>query len=403
VRGDCEWHRRGSQPRNHRFSLLVAVLQSYHGRPFNSFAGDRCTIGVVEEFGAAEPGGEAPEAPTSGFPHAYLLADKDPPSCAVCLEPIDLSGEVGILSTLCNHMFHTDCYLRCSGGPCPVCRYYPGDSTMSSCEECDVIHDVWVCLICGHAGCGRYSNEHARAHFLETLHAYALETHTQQVWDFAGDGYVHRLLYEKSSDKLVEGMDPSSELGRPLEPAQRLSDAQEEEAVHSKLEWLAQQHNYLLTAELRRQREYFETRLQEVRRKGKKKQMAKASDVMASLRKQRRRLEARAVAQEDRIQSLEEESKFLRDLNANLRQNEQEWNAQYEGTRKELAALEEAGEAIPMLEEQVGDLMRRLDEYSNMSASQPDESTFTNFLGDIVKVLEGLQETTDALKRKIPD
>eukprot|EP00525_Craspedostauros_australis_P004953 CAMPEP_0198128672 /NCGR_PEP_ID=MMETSP1442-20131203/49896_1 /TAXON_ID= /ORGANISM="Craspedostauros australis, Strain CCMP3328" /LENGTH=83 /DNA_ID=CAMNT_0043788879 /DNA_START=1 /DNA_END=249 /DNA_ORIENTATION=- len=35
---------------------------------------------------------------------------------------------------------------------------------------------------------------HARQHYDNTLHAYALDTETQHVWDFAGQGYVHRLL-----------------------------------------------------------------------------------------------------------------------------------------------------------------------------------------------------------------
>ena len=49
---------------------------------------------------------------------------------------------------------------------------------------------------------------------------------TQQVWDFAGDGFVHRLIHNKADGKLVE----VSDLGqtseeRPQMPA-RLSDIQ---------------------------------------------------------------------------------------------------------------------------------------------------------------------------------
>ncbi len=34
----------------------------------------------------------------------------------------------------------------------------------------------------------RYLNEHARQHYKETMHAYALELQTSRVWDYAGDG-----------------------------------------------------------------------------------------------------------------------------------------------------------------------------------------------------------------------
>ena len=52
------------------------------------------------------------------------------------------------------------------------------------------------------------------------------ETETQQVWDFAGDGFVHRLIRNKADGKLVEISDPGQTSGeRPQIPA-RLSDVQ---------------------------------------------------------------------------------------------------------------------------------------------------------------------------------
>jgi BRCA1-associated protein len=59
-------------------------------------------------------------------------------------------------------------------------------------------------LICGHIGCGRYNGAHAFDHHLSTNHLYALELETQRVWDYAGDGYVHRLIQTKNDGKLVE-------------------------------------------------------------------------------------------------------------------------------------------------------------------------------------------------------
>ena len=45
-----------------------------------------------------------------------------------------------------------------------------------------------MCLVCGHVGCGRYSGEHAQAHFESTKHTYSMELDSQRVWDYAGDG-----------------------------------------------------------------------------------------------------------------------------------------------------------------------------------------------------------------------
>lgn len=51
-------------------------------------------------------------------------------------------------------------------------------------------------------------------------------TETQQVWDFAGDGFVHRLIHNKADGKLVEIPDPGqTSEERPQVPA-RLSDVQ---------------------------------------------------------------------------------------------------------------------------------------------------------------------------------
>ena len=52
-------------------------------------------------------------------------------TCSVCLE--DMSGMAGCETTLCGHLFHTECLQKwqLSGGyTCPVCRYENHDLTM---------------------------------------------------------------------------------------------------------------------------------------------------------------------------------------------------------------------------------------------------------------------------------
>lgn len=43
-----------------------------------------------------------------------------------------------------------------------------------------IMQDLWMCLICGHVGCGRYRAGHAAAHSQASGHAYALELEAQR-------------------------------------------------------------------------------------------------------------------------------------------------------------------------------------------------------------------------------
>ena len=86
------------------------------------------------------------------------------------------------------------------------------------------VQDVWICLICGRVGCGRYQQGHAVDHWRASGHCYSLELQSQRVWDYAGDGYVHRLVQSKTGGKLVEVPSPQagpqgSQCGHPSEYA----------------------------------------------------------------------------------------------------------------------------------------------------------------------------------------
>lgn len=72
------------------------------------------------------------------------------------------------------------------------------------CFVCGSTDSLWICMICGHIGCGRYQDAHAYRHYEETSHLFALEIDTQRVWDYVGDGYVHRLIQNAVDGKLVE-------------------------------------------------------------------------------------------------------------------------------------------------------------------------------------------------------
>ncbi|KAG8146009.1 hypothetical protein E2320_012426 [Naja naja] len=71
----------------------------------------------------------------------------------------------GILTTVCNHSFHSQCLQRWEDTTCPVCRYCqtPEPVEENKCFECGVQENLWICLICGHIGCGRYVSRRVQA------------------------------------------------------------------------------------------------------------------------------------------------------------------------------------------------------------------------------------------------
>lgn len=141
----------------------------------------------------------------------------------------------GFFSTCCRHHFHIDCVLKLQEPQCPVCRFQH-DSTTSMVSQCSTCgwrgrqnnsatsprpssspfssagalplptqgteggsmassdSDLWMCMVCGYVGCGHSYNFHIYSHYRETMHAYVLNLDSKRVWDFAGGGYVHRLV-----------------------------------------------------------------------------------------------------------------------------------------------------------------------------------------------------------------
>ena len=210
---------------------------------------------------------------------------------------------------------------------CPVCRYcsHGAAGATSRCDACGTGANLWICLICGHVGCGRYKSGHASDHWKESGHCFALELETQRVWDYAGarrraslpvqkrappppppsfrtqstpppgDGYVHRLIQSKTDGKLVEVPSPAPACGhsgrrRGSMPCgsggggggggyggggyggdeegcpECSHEAELKEAmVSSKLDAIAFEYNHLLTSQLDSQRQYFEGLLDKAR------------------------------------------------------------------------------------------------------------------------------------------
>lgn len=116
-------------------------------------------------------------------------------SCVVCLERLD-SNITGLITIPCHHTFHCSCLSKWASGKCPVCRYtqnlakvksnriHDDEFARTTCDQCGSSEKLWMCLICGHAGGGRYACRHAVSHFEQSGHLYAMELETQRVWDY---------------------------------------------------------------------------------------------------------------------------------------------------------------------------------------------------------------------------
>lgn len=192
------------------------------------------------------------------------------PTCPVCLERMDET--TGLLTIPCQHVFHCTCLEKWSGGGCPVCRYTHDDfstrlgshkfkskvqgefEVYDGPRECDVCHvetSLWQCLICAKVGCGRYEGKHAYTHFEDTGHAFSIDLESKRVWDYVGDGYVHRIIQNAGNpgEKLVELP------GRMREPTALQG---QEDLDITKMDNMALEYTHLLTSQLESQRVYFE-------------------------------------------------------------------------------------------------------------------------------------------------
>jgi BRCA1-associated protein len=279
---------------------------------------------------------------TSTLPYAYpLLANSDPwpimpqvdktvsssstnlapvtelPTCPVCLERMD-STVTGLMTVTCQHTFHCSCLSKWSDSRCPVCRYT--QSRMISkghhlpsfvpehgcCAICGTGADLWVCLICAAVGCGRYKAGHAHRHFQETGHLYSLELETQRVWDYAGDGYVHRLIQSKAEFKSLDeggptpksyrdstfkqgsyGMEPSSSKSGVAD--RRNSSNAAGADMEDKMEALGLEYSNLLSTQLESQRAFYEDQVHTYQRKMESSQSTSQQNEVALQEAQRER------------------------------------------------------------------------------------------------------------------
>lgn len=339
---------------------------AFNNTHFNSIESDVCHlvyVAKIEAIKSSEGGG----LPIPGLTEL--------PNCPVCLERMDESVE-GILTILCNHAFHVSCLAQWGYTSCPVCRYCqtPEQIADNRCLECNSQESLWICLICGHVGCGRYVGRHAYRHFQETQHTYAMQLGNNKVWDYAGDNYVHRLVQNKTDGKLVE----VDERGNAIQD--------------EKLDALTLEYTYLLTSQLESQRLYFEERISRVEKEtleqvtageSRHKQMVdehhRMEETLEQLNRQKLQIEKKCSQYHGQLTKVMRDLQEERAMNKSLLENQNVWQRQItelESRAKEMN--EQKDKELEELREQLRDMMfhlgaqQKLSEHDGLSVSQKE-------------------------------
>lgn len=295
----------------------------------------------------------------------------------------------GLITVPCSHTFHCMCLSKWGDSRsahnlrhvfpfrsqfihrCPVCRYsqtllssHPTTSrsrtipfanaatpSISTCADCPSTTNLWICLICGSIGCGRYGRAHAHAHYESTTHLYALELETQRVWDYAGDGYVHRLIQNKADGKLVELPSASSSMGMNPRDDDARGPSHADALSAEKIEAIGIEYSYLLTSQLDSQRSFYEEQITHLKKQvnelqsvvqklGLEVEEGKAG-VLVQEQLRRRKEEEKQEAIYREKQKIEKRAEKAAELARNFEKELKEEKAVSEGLLKNLGKMKE--------------------------------------------------------------
>lgn len=339
--------------------------REFNGTHYNSLESDTCLLVFVAKIESKKLS-EGAGLPIEG--HTEL------PTCPVCLERMDESVD-GILTVLCNHSFHANCLNQWGDTSCPVCRYIqtPELTADHKCSVCGKQEDLWICLICGNIGCGRYAEAHAVLHFQETQHTFSLEVGGQRVWDYAGDNYVHRLIQSKSDGKMIE------------------FDNSQGNVTDEKLDGITLEYTYLLTNQLESQRLYFETKVAGVEKRANEeieKWKRRTRDLEAELESIRReakvknqertQLDKKLQQNQQKLAKCQHELGEERSINEAVRNDQQKWAERTQDLERRLDEFKKTKDTeILDLQEQLRDLMFHLEAEAKLKqqANKADEKS----------------------------
>eukprot|EP00469_Lotharella_globosa_P007729 CAMPEP_0167775248 /NCGR_PEP_ID=MMETSP0111_2-20121227/2447_1 /TAXON_ID=91324 /ORGANISM="Lotharella globosa, Strain CCCM811" /LENGTH=354 /DNA_ID=CAMNT_0007665129 /DNA_START=227 /DNA_END=1292 /DNA_ORIENTATION=- len=223
----------------------------------------------------------------------------------------------------------------------------------------------WICLVCGHIGCGRFQNSHAVRHYERTGHRFSLFPKSEAIWDYAGDGYVHRLLRHKT-----RGFEQRYVATGELEGGAAGA------ATAVKLKAISGHYNHLLKVLLRQQQQQYMKEVEAVhacRRaveeavEEERKKSAELKEELHRVEKLTRIANKKNSSTQSKIAKETEQVRFLQTLNDTLIKGQKEAKDVGEGTsggtggRRETAA-QDYEKKIGRLREEVARLMKQLDD-----------------------------------------
>ncbi|KAK4713075.1 hypothetical protein R3W88_018982 [Solanum pinnatisectum] len=249
----------------HSYSVLINIVNqlaadgfycSFNGKRFKPTEVEVCHIYFIQSV-VYDESAYITSTPPVGYTEL--------PTCPVCLERLDQDTS-GIQSTLCDHSFQCSCVSKWTYLACQVCRLCQQQDEKPACSECGTMKNLCVCLICGFVGCGRYEKKHAIKHWTDAAHHYSLELETQQIWDYVGDKYVHRLNQSKGDSKLVTVNSRCTATEGECTTCGDDEDSSFSGALFSsKVDSIVDEYNNLLASQLETQRQHYESLLAEAK------------------------------------------------------------------------------------------------------------------------------------------
>eukprot|EP01133_Synstelium_polycarpum_P010317 gene10317-12029_t len=155
----------------------------------------------------------------------------------------------------------------------------------------------------------------------------ASSTETQRVWDYAGDGYVHRLIQNRSDGKVLEF--PGPQQSSDMRSGSHLKE--------EKIESIAMEYNFLLTSQLEQQRAYFEQQIGKIE----KENIQVSHTLKDEFDKAASKWSSKCLKLKQRLEELERESKFLRQINTAMKDNQEKYKHSEEEKEEKIKELTE--------------------------------------------------------------
>ncbi|CAN0918272.1 BRAP2 RING ZnF UBP domain-containing protein 1, partial [Linum grandiflorum] len=194
----------------------------------------------------------------------------------------------------------------------------------------------------------RYKEGHAIRHWQYTEHRYSLDLRTQQIWDYVGDNYVHRLNQSKAYDKSIDVNANCRSVEGDCGTCECSDDSEFGGALYSsKVEAIVDEYNRLLATQMETQRQYYESLITEA----KSKQETSISEGIEEV------LKSTMHELQNKLDMCELEKNAVAETNKGLIKDEQTWRKRAkEIEEREALSIRTKDEIILDLEEQIRDL-----------------------------------------------